>query len=226
MANWFLPEFRGEGWAWRLATRAMIVLVLAALASLPVCAATNLVVNGTFAKADPRQPDAPLGWERPDGLGVAWTNAPDGRGRVIRMDTRLSEQTMVASWTRAGLTNDWFIPHAAGNAIGETYGLSYYSVPFMIASGVTYRVSGEIMGHAGAKIWVRGYGLFRGKLTRRYEQVLNCKGDGRDWQTWSIAFNPTLHRPEITEMRVMLYAYYPSGVYWFRNLRVEPVEAP
>jgi hypothetical protein len=35
-------------------------------------------------------------------------------------------------------------------------------------------------------------------------------------------FSPTRVRPEVTEMRVMLYAYWPPGVYWFDNVRIEP----
>ena len=189
-----------------------------------VFAATNLVVNGNFEQSDPARSGAPLGWDLPDGLGVQWTNAPSGHGRAIRMDTRVSEIAMNASWLRAGLTNDWFIPHAAGNAIAETYGLSYYSISFPVASGVTYRVSADVCGAAGAKIWVRGYGSFHGKQTRRYESVLNCYGSGEVWRTCAQDFNPTRHRPEVTEMRVMLYAYYPAGIYWFDNVRVEVVD--
>ena len=190
-----------------------------------VSAATNLVANGGFEQPDPARPGTPLGWERLDGLGVQWTNAPDGRGLAIRMDTRISEIAMNASWARAGLTNDWFIPNAAENAIAETYGLSYYSVPFAVASGVTYRVTCDVLGPSGAKVWVRGYGQFRGGLTRRYEAVLVCTGGGDTWRTCTLSFNPTQHRPEVTEMRVMLFAYYPAGVYWFDNVRVEAVGA-
>ena len=199
------------------------IMQLLLLTVLTAAAGTNLVANGSFAQPDPQRAKAPLGWDLPDGLGVQWTNAPDGHGRAIRMDTRIPETRMNASWTQAGLTNDWFIPHAAGNAIAETYGLSYYSVPFEIASGVTYRVTCDVFGPSGAKIWVRGYGQFRGKLTRQYEKVLNCYGRGESWRTCSEVFNPTQHRPDVTQMRVMLYAYYPAGVYWFDNVRVEAV---
>ena len=205
-------------------------VVLLVLAVFLICsagaalAATNLVVNGSFELADPARADAPLGWDIPDGLGVQWTNASSGHSRAIHMDTRVPEIAMNASWVRAGLTNDWFIPHAAGNAIAETYGLSYYSIPFAVASGVTCRVTCDVLGPSGAKVWVRGYGEFRGKLTRRYETVLNCYGSGDAWRTCTQDFNPTRHRPEITEMRVMLYAYYPPGVYWFRNVHVEIVQ--
>lgn len=186
-----------------------------------VSAATNLLANGDFEAGDPGSTAQPLGWDRTDGLGVQWTSAPDGHGKAIRMDTRVSEQAMNESWTRAGLTNDWFIPHAAGNAIAETYGLSLYSAPVTAVSGVTYRISGDVIGPGGAKIWVRGYGIFRGRLTRRYEAVLNCDRSSRDWRHFELSFEPTRHRPDVTQLRVMLYAYYPSGVYWFDNLRLE-----
>ena len=178
-----------------------------------------------FDQANPVQAGAPQGWELPDGLGVQWTRAPDGAGMAIRMDTRIPERAMNASWSQAGLTNDWFIPNAAGNAVAETYGLSYYSAPFAVVSGSTYRVSADVRGPAGAKIWVRGYGMFRGKMSRRYESVLNCYGSGDEWRTCTQEFNPTKQRPEVTAMRVMLFAYHPAGVYWFRNVRVETVDA-
>lgn len=187
--------------------------------------ATNLVVNGGFETPDPAQPGVPLGWERLDGLGVQWTQAPGGHGHAIRMDTRVSERDMNASWARTGLTNDWFIPNAEGNAIADTYGLSYYSRPFAVASGVTYRVTCDVLGPSGAKVWVRGYGLFRGEKARRYEAVMVCYGGGDAWRTCTLEFNPTRHRPEVTEMKVMLYAYHPGGVYWFDNVRVESVAA-
>jgi len=189
-------------------------------------AGQNLVANGDFERADPGRAGAPFGWELPDGLGVQWTNAPSGSGRAIRLDTRVPEQAMNASWARAGLTNDWFIPNAAGNAIAETYGLSYYSIPFAVSSGVTYRVSVDVWGAGGVKVWARGYGMFRGKLTRRYENILVCDGNNHAWKTCTMTFQPTRHRPEVTEMRIMLYAYYPPRVYWFDNVRVEAVETP
>ena len=34
----------------------------------------------------------------------------------------------------------------------------------------------------------------------------------------------SLHRPGVSEMKVMLYAFWPPGVYWFDNLTIEPVE--
>jgi len=189
----------------------------------PLLAGSNLVVNGDFQSPDPKNASAPLGWDRPDGLGVQWTRAPasDSHGMAMRLDTRVSERDMNASWARTGLTNDWFIPNAANNAVAETYGLSFYSQPFAMTSGTTYRVTCDVLGPSGAKVWVRGYGNVGGIKTRRYEAVLVCYGSGDTWRTCSLTFVPTQHTPDVTEMRVMLYAYYPAGVYWFDNVRVE-----
>ncbi len=202
-------------------------LALAAAAAAP---AANLVVNGGFEQADPAAPGRPLGWDLPDGLGVQWAPVPAGmdgaaRGRAIRMDTRVSERAMEARWREKGL-DTWHIPDAAGNAIADTYGLSFYSAPFPVSSGTTYRVRFRLRkerGGEGAKVWVRGYGELRGALRRLYETVVFCRGEGGKWLSFEQEFSPTKHRPAVTEMRVMLYAYYPPGVYWFDEVAVEPV---
>jgi hypothetical protein len=180
-----------------------------------------LVINGDFEKADPAVAGQPLFWEKPDGLGVQWVDEP-GRGKVIRMDTRVSEKAMVAQWEKTGKTNEWNIPNAAGDAIAETYGLSFYSNAFAIKSGQAYRVTFDLKSSGGSKVWVRGYGMLRGEKRRLYEKVVHCKPKG-EWATVSEVFHPTKFRPAVTEMRVMLYAYYPPGVYMFDNVRVDPI---
>src|ERR1039458_10114276 len=71
----------------------------------------SVLPHGDFEQADPRDPARPAGWDRVDGLGVQWTQAPDAaHGKAIRMDTRLSEQAMQAQWIKTGLTNIWNIP--------------------------------------------------------------------------------------------------------------------
>ncbi len=181
----------------------------------------NLVTNGTLeAGAD----GIPAGWDKPDGLGARWADAPDGRGKAISLDTSVSERAMQASWQRAGLTNQWSIPKPAANAIADTYGLSFYSTNFPCASGAVYRVTCDTRGPGAVKVWVRGYGVLRGRRVRRYEAVMNCAASPDAWRTTTMDFNPTAHRPEVDELRVMLYAWYPPGVYWFDNVRVERIE--
>jgi hypothetical protein len=199
-----------------------VISLLAALSGAR--GATNLVANGEFETVDPVDSRRPAGWALPDGLGVRWEDGGPASGRAIWLDTRISEVEMVRQWRVTGLTNTWDIPKPAGNAVADTYGLSYYCDSFPVASGQVYRVRCDVHGSGGVKVWVRGYGMFRGRLTKRYEAMMNCNGGAGVWTPNAMAFNPTLHRPEVTEMRVMLYAYYPPGRYGFDNVVVEPVE--
>jgi hypothetical protein len=186
-----------------------------------------LVPNGGFEAADPENPAAPAHWDRPDGLGVVWTNAPDGesgeRGRAMRLDTRVSEKAMVEQWRKVGL-DQWDIPDPAESPVAGTYGLSFYSDPIPVSTGCPYRVTFDFMGPSGGgKLWVRGYGELRGRRRRLYETIVNCRGGTDRWTPFSQVFHPTRLRPAVREMRVMLYAYWPPGVYWFDAVRIEPV---
>ena len=189
-----------------------------------VRAADPVVPNGDLEQADPDDATRPWHWDRPDGLGVQWVPGPGaGHGKAIRMDTAISEKDMVAQWRKVGITK-WDIPNAAGNAIAATYGLSFYSDTIPVVSGQAYRVSFDYKGPGGGgKLWVRGYGEFRGRTRRRYETIVNCRVPNSEWNRLSQCFHPTRLRPLVTEMKVMLYAYWPPGVYWFDNVTIDPV---
>ena len=205
--------------------------VILALVLIPLaCVAAGehqepLVKNGDFEAVDKTDPGKPAFWFKPDGLGVQWTNDPSSpaHGKCIRMDTSVSEKAMVAQWGKAGLSNFWDVPNPAGNAIAETYGLSYYSDAIPVRTGQAYRVTFDFKGKGGGKVWVRCYGFFEGEMRRRYEKVVNCKGSEKGWTTQSAVLHPTRQRPEVKEMKVMLYAYYPAGIYWFDNIRIDPI---
>jgi hypothetical protein len=183
-----------------------------------------LVPNGDFEHAAPGDPSRPLGWGKPDGLGVQWVSTGDGHGKAIRMDTRLSEKAMVEQWRKTGLTNEWNIPNPANSAIAETYGLSLYSDAIPVQPRQPYRITFDFKGPGGgAKVWVRGWGNIQGQKRRRWEMYVNCRSAGGGWTSCSQVFYPTKMRPEVTEMKVMLFAYYPAGLYWFDNVRIEPV---
>ena len=181
-----------------------------------------VLVNGDFERVDPKDPHRPLGWDLPDGLGVQWTQSD--HGKAIRMDTQISEIRMNEQWTTMELTNTWFIPKAAGNAIAETYGLSFYSDAVPVKTGQAYRVSFDYKGApGGGKVWVRCFGQQAGETRRLYEKIVFCEKKGAGWVHYGEVFFPTKNRPAVTEMRVMLYAYYPAGIYWFDNIVIEPI---
>ena len=186
-----------------------------------------LLANGGFDLGDAAVPDKPSGWDKPDGLGVQWTAAGrEGedakRGKAIRMDTSVSEQAMVSQWRKAGI-DKWDIPKPAKDPVAATYGLSYYSDSIPVATGQAYRVSFLFKGPSGgAKVWVRGFGKLRNEERRLYETIVNCRG-GAGWTQFSQCFHPTRRTPGVATMRVMLYAYWPPGVYWFDDVKIAPV---
>jgi len=206
---------------------------LIAFFALPILAAHGQAIlpNGDFEQADPASAAKPAHWDLPDGLGVQWTDAPAGagappHGKAIRMDTSISETAMVESYTKAGLTQ-WIFPHPQGNAIAETYGLSLYSEAAPLASGKTYRVTFDYMSEKGTagKLWFRAYGDVNGEKKRLYEGTVDCSG-GPAWKQFTGLFHPTKFRPNVTEFKIMLFAYYPAGVAWFDNIKVEVVDDP
>jgi hypothetical protein len=201
------------------------VALLAWASAFAQPAAPSLLPNGTFEQADAADGTKPAGWGKPDGLGVQWPDSGDAaHGRAIRMDTRVTEKAMAAQWHKAGLTNEWNIPKPADNAIAETYGLSLYSDPVPVQRDQPYRITFDFKGHSGgAKVWVRGWGMMQGKERRRWETWVGCNSKEAGWTTCSQVFFPGKFRPEVTKMRVMLYAFYPAGVYWFDNIRIEPI---
>lgn len=207
--------------SWRPIDYMAIFMVFVSLLLIPVVSnGENLVRNGDFEEG---RHGVPEGWDKVDGKGVFWGEAPGRVGLAIRLDTSVSERDMQSSWERAGLTNRWSIPKPAGNAIADTYGLSYYSTNFPCRAGESYRVSCDTMGAGAVKVWVRGYGEFRGRRVRRYEAVMNVPASPGKWRTTTMDFNPTARRPEVDELRVMLYVWYPPGEYWFDNICVEAI---
>jgi len=206
-----------QQWSAPTCRRFAVLLLLFAMPCL-----AGILPNGDFEQPDPVDSRRPLGWDLPDGLGVQWVQSD--HGKAIRMDTQISEIRMDEQWTKMGLTNTWFIPNAASNAIAETYGLSFYSAAIPVKTGQAYRVSFDYKGApGGGKVWVRCFGQQAGETRRLYEKIVFCEKKGTDWMHYQEVFFPTKYRPAVTEMRVMLYAYYPAGVYWFDNVTIEPM---
>ncbi|MBU4199551.1 MAG: hypothetical protein KKG09_08285 [Verrucomicrobia bacterium] len=187
----------------------------------------SIIKNGDFEQADAQDPTRPDGWNKPDGLGVQWMEAPANtnrisRGKAIRINTAISEKAMVAQWQAAGIS-EWNIPKPTDDPVAATYGLSFYSDALPVASGQVYRLAFDYRGGGGAKVWVRGYGIWNGEKRRRWEVIVNCPASPNRWTELSQDFNPTRRTPEVTEMKVMLYSYWPPGGYWFDNVRIIPI---
>lgn len=198
----------------------------AALAAAEPAPEANLVVNGGFEAPDPARPGRPLGWGSVDGLGISWLDAPGGGGKAMRFDTSVSERDMVARWKAQGI-DEWDVPDPSPGPIGATYGLSLYSDPMPIRTGQPYAIECRHRGPGGGKIWVRGYVRTGDKAKRVYEAQAELSAS-TDWTRLVYAFHPTKAHPPIpapTEVRVMLYAYWPAAESWFDDVRLRPASA-
>ena len=178
--------------------------------------AQPVLLNGDFEQGDPSHPGKPLHWDLPDGLGVQWIDAPSipgapPHGKAIRMDTSVSEQAMVASYQRAGLTQ-WLFPNPQGNAIAETYGLSLYSETITATPGKNYRITFDYMSDKGTAgfILLRAYADIAGQKKRVYEKKIECSSQGA-WKTFTGIAHPARSPQPITEFKIMLFAYYPRA---------------
>ena len=198
-------------------------LLPAAGAAEHVTNSVSLLPNGGFEQVDPADPSKPAHWDKLDGLGVQWVQAEgSGSGKAIRMDTAQTEKAMVAQWRLKGI-DKWDVPGATGDPIAATYGLSYYSDPISVQIGQAYRISFRWQGASGGiKVWVRGYGQLKGEERRLYDTIVNGRG-GKEWTAQTQTFHPTRRTPAVTYVRVMLFAYWPPGVYWFDDVVITPV---
>jgi hypothetical protein len=209
--------------------RTLIVAGCIAIGSVTV-SAQSVLPNGDFEQGDPAHPGKPLHWDLPDGLGVQWTDAPalpgaPPHGKAIRMDTSVKETNLVASYQKAGLSQ-WVFPNPQGNAIAETYGLSLYSDAVPVEAGKNYRITFDYMSEKGTAgfILMRGYAEVNGQKKRVYEKKIECDSKGA-WKTFADVAHPARSPQPLVEFKIMLFAYYPAGVAWYDNVKVEPIDA-
>jgi hypothetical protein len=196
------------------------------------------------ADAAKGRPERPKGWAYPDGVTALWQEDED-HGKVIVLDTNVLEveakqrqaELRLAAEKQADLPaakpKTAPAPAQKHAVIGATYGVSYYSEKIQCKLKQAYKISFDYKGASGgAKVWVRGWGTFKGEDRRRWEMIVNCRTQGGGWRHFEQAFHPT-RRPtgkdsethtEIAYLRVMLYAYWPAGRYAFDNVKVEEID--
>ncbi len=128
---------------------------------------------------------------------------------------------MMASYEKAGLTQ-WVFPKPGGNAIGETYGLSLYSEPITAVPGKNYRITFDFMSAKGTSgfVLLRGY-TAEGK--RVYEKKIECGSVGA-WKTFTGIAHLGRSPQPVATFKIMLFAYFPDGVAWWDNVKVEAMD--
>lgn len=203
------------------------------------------LINGGFEEAKPEQPGwlpSPKGWAHVDDYMIFWKQDSDpAHGKCILIDTDIAEpdaKKRQAAVREAGEKGSPVPPApkpsrgAHYGAIAGTYGVSFYSERIACKPKTPYKITFDYKGPGGgAKVWVRGWGEFRGEERRRWETIVNCRTAGDGWRHFEQAFHPT-RRPtgkdtetfvDISCLRVMLYAYWPPGQYAFDNIKIEEI---
>jgi hypothetical protein len=196
--------------------------------------------------------EKPVGWERIDGLCSFWIDDPTGgsRGKVIKMDTRMLQTQADAWWKkwRAGAPASQapepvFAKPPAYNAVAGLHGVHYYSDYIEIKPGMRYRVLADLIATAGGggapKVFVKGYAEVpptvretRPQRREIWRTYMPCRGARGEWKH----FSETLTIPDrgvkmsnvitlqVKWIRIIPYAYWPPGVYYWDNVKV--VEEP
>jgi hypothetical protein len=195
-----------------------------------VLARPNLLVNGDFEQGDKN----PVGWEPVDGLSSFWVSAPDRDGKCIKFDTDVNWEQWKAWRKKFTLGTDEAPPapiRGTGpkyDTVGAFHGAALYTADFIpVKKGQTYRISYDFRGRmAGdlffAKVFVKGYAQYPDERREVYRAYKSCrvKADGREWEHFTRAFNPTAAAPDVQWIKVELYCYWPPGVYYFDNVHL------
>jgi len=194
----------------------------------------NLVPNGDFEKG---KRAVPLHWQRPDGLCSFWVRDKKREGYCLKIDTdvlkdqyrarqkELKKRPLAPPPKKKPTKGKKFLTVAAFE------GVAYYSDWIAVKPNITYTLSVDVRvekGRKTPKVFVKGYIEDKKRppgYRRRvqYKKFLDCPAS-TEWKTFSMSFNPTSHTPKVKWIRVMLYAYWPPGTYYFDNVRVFPAE--
>jgi hypothetical protein len=195
--------------------------------------ARNLIQNPSFEKGM----GTPAGWSPVDGLCTFWLDRQDGKGKCLMCETNVLESQAVPwmqkvrSGKAAARDAPKPIPVKPSQiyaTIGGLTGVQVYSHFIPVKQKMRYRLSVDIKAKWGGiffpKAFVKGYGDDTDEFTTQKREfyraylALRTETQGKEWETFSRTFNPTLRNPKVKYMRVMLYSYWPLGKYYWDNV--------
>jgi hypothetical protein len=198
--------------------------------------------------------DQPTGWDRVDGLTTFWVDDPTGagRGKIIKMDTRMVQTQADEWWSRwrAGAPASqapapiWSHPPYY-DSVGGLHGAHFYSDFLEVKPGMRYRVLADMAGKGSGfffpKVFVKGYTMVpptvrenapdRREIWRTY---MACRNPDGQWAHYSETFTIPAGGVKLSSgqtlgvkwIRIIPYAYWPPGVFYWDNVKVveEPVK--
>lgn len=183
----------------------------------------NLVKNGGFELGK----HTPLGWTEVNGLTTFWEKDAKTGNRYIRFDTDVYRDEARARAREMQLPHDKRPPPKPKtpptgnkyNTVAGTDGVSLTSDWIEVKPNGTYRISARVKSTGTAiKVFVKGYGIIRGKRELVYQASKNFKkGDGK-WHTIERIVHLSKSRIPVRWVRIVLFAYWPPGQVWFDDI--------
>jgi hypothetical protein len=193
----------------------------------------ELVKNGGF-ETGAKTPD---GWDRVDGLTTFWVAGESPTGKCIKVVTDVYHDQWV----------EWRKKHKDGapaeeapekiatsgakyDTVAGIYGAAYFSDPIPVAPGKSYKVTvsyrGESTDFFFPKLFIRGYADVKGDKRAVYDAylALRCRKQGKEWESnVRIVDIPPDTQAPVEFVRLMLYAYWPPGTFYFDNVSMKEV---
>jgi len=191
--------------------------------------------NGSFEAGSGERP---LGWQRIDGLTSFWVQDPtgSGRGKVIKMDTRVLQSQASRWWERwrAGAAasdapEPVFAKPPYYDAVAGLHGVHFYSDFYRVEPNRRYWIVADVCGRSGKfvfpKVFIKGYAVVAGGVRERaaerrevWNTYVACRGlANHKWKHFCQEFVPPAG---VRWIRVVLYAHWPPGVYYWDNVWV------
>lgn len=195
--------------------------------------------NGDFETENKEKPGTPAGWGPIDGLTTFWEKDPAGRrGQILRVNTDVYEWQWKA-W-RAKLAKGAKPADAPRrvptkgpkyDTVAGTYGIHVHGQDIDAKPGMRYRVLADMKGKTTdfffPKVFVKGYREIKtaDESEPQYREVwrtyLACRNFEGEWKHYSQTLLPAAG---VQKLRVIIYSYWPPGVYEWDNVRL--VEEP
>ena len=187
----------------------------------PEAKARNLCPNGSFEQGPPYG-GFPTHWQKVDGLATYWLDREDGKGKCILIDTDI-DRMQALDWkdkVESGKATAKEAPQPIRstpstiyNTIGGWEGVQYFSDYIPVKPAMRYRLTVDIKANWGGiffpRAWIKGYGDRTDEFTTQKQQYyhfyisLRTKTKGKEWETFTQTFNPTLRTGNLPQLLLM-----------------------
>ena len=184
----------------------------------PEAKARNLCPNGSFEEGT----WFPTHWQKVDSLATYWLDREDGKGKCIMIDTDV-DRMQALDWkakvesgkatAKDAPTPIRSTPSTIYNTIGGWEGVQYFSDYLPVKPTMRYRLTVDIKANWGGiffpRAWIKGYGDRTDEFTTQKQQYyhfyisLRTKTKGKEWETFTQTFNPTLRTGNLPQLLLM-----------------------